>query len=90
MFSAQMNAICKLATDNLQEVCKTRKTCETRENEKKGRKRNNVKINYTRLVIQLFSHTIKFYPLLHDKIPCETREIYLKLATDDSRDIHKI
>ncbi len=36
---------------------------------KKGHTRDNVKINYTRFVIRLFSRTIKFYPLSHKKIP---------------------
>ncbi len=47
------------ATDDSQDVCEMRKTHETREIwEKKGRTRDNMKINYTHFAIRLFSRTI--------------------------------
>ncbi len=68
-----------------------RKTCETRDTrEKRWPARDNAKIDYTRFTIRLFSDTIKFYPLSHEKTPlshakllfplrdvlrCETKEI---------------
>ncbi len=47
------------ATDNSREVCKTRKTGKTRQTcEKKGRARDNVKIDYTCFAIRSYSCTI--------------------------------
>ncbi len=85
--------IIKLATDDWREVREMQKTCKMREtHEKKGRTRDNVEIDYTLFTIRLFSRTIKFYPISHEKIPlscallpllprdgsrCETREICL-------------
>ncbi len=46
----------KLATDDSRNVCEMRKTCETRETQ--GRARDNVKINYIRFAVRLFSRTI--------------------------------
>ncbi len=54
----------KPATDDLREVHEMRET-----HEKKGRTWNNAKIDYTRFTIRLFFRTIKFYLLLHEKIP---------------------
>ncbi len=44
--------------------------------------RDNVKINSTRFAIWLFSNTIKFYPLLREKIPLF--RAYLPLLPRDS------
>ncbi len=60
----------KPAVDDLREVRETRKTCNMRETcEEKGCTHDSAKTDNTRFVIQLFSRTIKFYPLLHKKIP---------------------
>ncbi len=50
----------KPAIADLRDLCEIIKTCEMREilMKKKERARDNVKINYTRFAIRLFSHTI--------------------------------
>ncbi len=61
--------VIKPATDD-SDVHERQKTCATRKTyEKKGRAQENAKIDYTRFSIQLFSRTIKFYLLSHEKIP---------------------
>ncbi len=55
--------ICEKSTRH-EKHARPRETCE-----KKGRTWYNAKIGYTRFAIQLFSCTIKFYPLSQEKIP---------------------
>ncbi len=60
----------KASTSDSREVHQMQKTCKTQETRKKKEcARDNAKIDYTHFAIRLFSRTIKFYPLLHEKIP---------------------